>query len=98
MKEMSMRRFHHSLGKYTRRSCLSSSPWSIPKVSFVKSKRRRHEVDILQGELTKINPLNLNGEHRKGQEVEAWLFEMNKYFQLPDYPSKIETRIVTYHL
>jgi hypothetical protein len=36
----------------------------------------------LQGELRKIKPPTFNGEHRKGEEVEAWLLEMKKYFQL----------------
>jgi hypothetical protein len=52
----------------------------------------------LQGELKKIKPPNFNAENRKGDEVEASLLEMNKYFQLHDYPSRVETIIVTYHL
>jgi hypothetical protein len=36
--------------------------------------------NILQGELKNINPPNFNGEHRKGEEVEDYLLEMNKYF------------------
>jgi hypothetical protein len=52
----------------------------------------------LQGELRKIKPPTFNGEHRKGEEVEAWLLEMKKYFQLHDYPSRVEARIATYHL
>jgi hypothetical protein len=34
----------------------------------------------------------------KGEEVNAWLLEMNKYFHLHNYPSRVETRIETYHL
>jgi hypothetical protein len=49
-------------------------------VSPVKRKRRRPKGDILQRELRKIKPPNFNGEHRKGEEVEAWLLEMKKYF------------------
>ena len=41
---------------------------------------RRTGGDILQGELKKINPPTFNGEHRKGEEDEAWLLEMKKYF------------------
>jgi hypothetical protein len=32
-----------------------------------------------------IKPPNFNGEHMKGEEEEAWLLEMKKYFQLHDY-------------
>jgi hypothetical protein len=60
--------------------------------------RRRPEADILQGELGKIKPPNFNDEHRKGEEAEAWLLEMKKYFQLHDYPSREEAIISTYHL
>jgi hypothetical protein len=52
----------------------------------------------LQGELRKINPPTFNGEHQKGEEVETWILEMKKYFQLHDYPSRVEARIATYHL
>jgi hypothetical protein len=52
----------------------------------------------LQGELRKIKLPTFNGEHGKGEKVEAWLLEMKKYFQLHDYPSRVETRIATYHL
>jgi hypothetical protein len=34
-------------------------------------RRRRHGVDILQGELMKIKPQNFNGENMKGEEVKA---------------------------
>jgi hypothetical protein len=37
----------------------------------IRRKRRRPEVDILQGELRKIKPPNFNGEHMKGEEVES---------------------------
>jgi hypothetical protein len=49
-------------------------------VSPLRRKKRRHEEDILQGELRNIKPPNFNGEHRKGEEAEAWLLEMKKYF------------------
>jgi hypothetical protein len=67
-------------------------------VSHVRRQRRRHEADILQGELRKIKPPTFNGEHKKGEEFEAWLLEMKKYFQLHDYPSMVEERITTYYL
>jgi hypothetical protein len=49
-------------------------------VSPIRRQRIRPEADIFQGELKKIKPPNFNGEHRKGEEVEAWLLEMKKYF------------------
>jgi len=55
-------------------------------VSHVERKIKRPEADILKGELRNIKPPNFNGEHEKGEENEAWLLEMNKYFKLRDYP------------
>jgi hypothetical protein len=54
----------------------TSGPRSNPSVSSVRRHRRKVEGDILQGELRKIKPPTFNGEHRKGEEVEAWLYEM----------------------
>jgi hypothetical protein len=92
-----MRRHHHSPRKSTRRTHASSGQEQSKCVSCWRQ-RRRPEADILQGELRKIKPPTFNGEHRKGEEVEAWLLEMKKYFQLHDYPSWVEARISTYHL
>jgi hypothetical protein len=49
-------------------------------VSLLRRKRRRPEANILQGELRKIKPPTFNGEHKKGEETEAWPLEMKKYF------------------
>jgi hypothetical protein len=87
MKPRSMTRCHYSPRKSTRRTHASEGIGSSPSESLVKRKRRRPEANILQGELRKIKPPTFNGEHRKGQEVKAWLLEMKKYAQLHDYPS-----------
>jgi len=93
-----MSRNHHCLRKYTRINHACSGPRISPSVSHVRKQRIRHEEDILQGELEKIKPQTFNGEHGKGEEVEAWLLEMKKYLQLHDYPSMVESRMETYHL
>jgi hypothetical protein len=93
-----MRRNHHSLRKSTRINHASLGLGSDPSMSHVRKQIRRLEVNILQGELKKIKPPNLNGENMKGKEVDAWILEMKKYFQLHDYPSWVEDRISTYHL
>jgi hypothetical protein len=97
-KSISMSRNHHYPNKSTRRTHASSWTRSNPSVSPVWRQRRRHEEDILKGELMKVKPLTFNGEHWKGEEVEAWLLEMKKYFQLHDYPSRVEAIISTYHM
>jgi hypothetical protein len=52
----------------------------------------------LQGELRRLKPPTFDGEHRKGEEVEAWLLGMRKYFQLHNYSSNMEAKISIYHL
>jgi hypothetical protein len=97
-KSRSMSRNHHFLEKSTRRSHANLGPGSSPSVSHVRRQRRRPKGDILQGELRKIKPHTFNGEKINGKEVEAWLLEIKKYFQLHDYPSGVETRIESYQL
>jgi hypothetical protein len=75
-----MRRHHHYLEKSTRRAHASSGLGSIPSVSLVRRQKRRTTGNILQGVLRKIKPPNFNVDNRKGEEAEAWLLEMNKYF------------------
>jgi hypothetical protein len=75
-----MRKSHHSPSQSTRRTHASLGPWNISSVSLVKRKIKIPEVDIFHVELGKIKPPTFNGEHRKGEEVEAWLLEMKKYF------------------
>jgi hypothetical protein len=58
---------------------------SNPSISHVKHQRRRHGPDSLQGELRKIKPPSFDGENKKGEDVEAWLLGMRKYFQLHNY-------------
>jgi hypothetical protein len=70
-KSISMSRHHHSPKNSNRRTHAISRPGKAPSVSHVWSKRRRPEVDILQGEIGKIEPPTFNGEHRKGEEVQA---------------------------
>jgi hypothetical protein len=92
-----MSRCNHSPRKSSRITHASLGPGIGPSVSHVRRQKRRIEADILQGELRKINPTNFNGEHRKGEEVEARPLEMKKYFHLHDYPSRVEVIISTYH-
>jgi hypothetical protein len=93
-----MSRSHHSPRHSTRRTRASSGPRSSPSVSHVRRQRRGPEENILQGELRKIKPQTFNGGHKKGEDDEAWLLEMKIYFQLHDYPSRVEARNATYHL
>jgi hypothetical protein len=67
-------------------------------VSLVRHQRRIPKLDSLQGDLRKLKPPILDGDHRKGEDVEAWLLDVRKYFQLHNYSSNLEARFSIYHL
>jgi hypothetical protein len=52
------------------------------------------ELYNLQGELKKLKPPSFDGENRKGEDHEAWFWDMRKYFKLHYYSSNIEAIIV----
>ena len=39
-----------------------------------------------------------NGEVKNGQEVEAWLLGMRKYFQVQDYSGNMKARVAIFNL
>jgi hypothetical protein len=47
-------------------------------------------VDHLEGEFKKIKPSTFDGESRMGEEVEAWLLDIKKYFQIYNYSSNMK--------
>jgi hypothetical protein len=48
--------------------------------------------------MIKIKPPTFNGERKKDEDVDTWLFGMRKYFQLHKYSSHVEGRIFIYQL
>jgi hypothetical protein len=55
-------------------------------------------VNELQGEMNKIKLPTFDGEHKKDEDGDTWLLSMIKYFQLHNYSSHAEGRIVIYRL
>lgn len=60
------------------------------------SKHKLYEE--LAGEFRKIRPPTFNGEVEKGEEVEAWLSGMKKYFQIYNYSNKLKAIMAIYNL
>jgi hypothetical protein len=85
------RHHHHSQGFSKRRAHSSSSPSPTKK-------HRTYGVDELKGEMNKIKPPTFDREHKKEEDAETWLLGMRKYFQLQNYSSHAEGRIVMYQL
>ena len=50
--------------------------------SSQENQRRRHYQNHSRDEFKKERPPTFNGERKNGQEAEAWLLGMRKYFQV----------------
>ena len=61
-------------------------------------KRKFKPYEEILGEFKKIKPPNFNGETEKGEESEAWMSRMNKYFQIYNYSSQLKERMAFYNL
>jgi len=53
-------------------------------------------VEEFKGEMNKIKPPTFYGEHKKDEDVETWFLGMRRHFQLHNYSSDAEGRIVIY--
>ena len=42
----------------------------------------KRKLDQLEGEFKNIKPTSFDGESRTGEEEEAWLLDIKKYFQI----------------
>ena len=62
------------------------------------SRRRKYQKDELQGELKKVKPPMFKGDNEKGEDVEAWLLGIRKYFRIYNYSSKMEANIAVHQL
>ena len=58
-----------------------------------KRKRKRHHRDRSRDEFKKEKPPTFDGEVKTGQEDEAWLLGMKKYFQVHDYSRNMKARV-----
>jgi hypothetical protein len=76
----------------------SSSEGTPSAEDKTKTDRKRKQVDHLEGEFKKIKPATFDGESRTGEEVEAWLLDIKKYFQIYNYSSNMKVRMAIYNL
>ena len=63
-----------------------------------KNKNKYRQYKEIYGEFKKIKPPMFNGEIEKGEEVEAWLFGMKKYFQIYNYSDELKAKMAIYNL
>ena len=82
-------RWHKEKHKYSNESSDSDNS---PK------KRKYKPYEEIPGEFKKIKPPMFNGEVENCEEVEAWLSDMKKYFQIYNYSDRLKVRMVIYNL
>ena len=63
-----------------------------------KNERKRHYPNHSCDELKKVRPPTFKGEIKNGQEAEAWLLGMRKYFQVQDYSGNMKARVAIFNL
>ena len=63
-----------------------------------ENKRKRHYQNHSRDKFKKARPPTFNGEIKNGQEAEAWLLGMRKYFQVQDYSGNIKARVAIFNL
>ena len=63
-----------------------------------ENQRKRHYQNHSRDEFKKARPLTFNGEIKNGQEAEAWLLGMRKYFQVQDYSGNMKARVAIFNL
>ena len=63
-----------------------------------RNKRRRHYKNNSQDEFKKARSPAFYGEVKTGQEAEAWLLGMRKYFQVQDYSENMKARVAIFNL
>ena len=58
----------------------------------------KRKINHLEREFKKIKPTSFDGETRTGEEEEAWLLDIKKYFQIYNYASNMKARMSIYNL
>jgi hypothetical protein len=66
--------------------------------SVSKKKKRNNYQSSLIEEFKKANIPTFDGEIKKGEEVEAWLFGLKKYFWVHNYSKNTKARITIFNL
>ena len=52
----------------------------------------------MEGEFKKIKPTSFDRKYKTGEEAEAWLLDIKKYFQIYKYSSNMKVQMVIYNL
>jgi hypothetical protein len=75
-----------------------SSSRKTSSQSHRKGRKRKHSKSCDLEEFEKAKPPSFDGEIKKGEEVEAWLLGLNKYFRVHDYSENLKARIAIFNM
>ena len=64
----------------------------------MRYKKRRFAWGELVGQLRRTKLPTFDGEVKQGEDVEAWLLGLEKFFQLHQYTPNMEAQVAIYHL
>jgi hypothetical protein len=63
-----------------------------------RGKKRKHSNIRDPEEFKKSKPPTFDGEFKKGEEEEVWLFGLKKYFRFHDYSNNLKAQITIFNL
>jgi hypothetical protein len=86
-----------SSGKKTDNSKGYSSS-RISSDSQRKWKKQKHSKSHNIEEFKKAKPPSFDDDIKKGEEAEAWLLGLKKYFRVHDFSEKLKARVATFNL
>jgi hypothetical protein len=78
------------------------SEGSSSNITSSYSRRRQKKRKLSKGhkfeEFRKTKPPSFDGEIKKGEEAEAWLLGLKKYFRVHDFSENLKARVATFNL
>jgi hypothetical protein len=83
----------HSSGESSGKEAGNFEGYSSIKTSSQsqrKGKKRKNSKSCDPKEFKKSKPPSFDGEIKKGEEVEAWLLGLNKFFRVHDYSENVK--------
>ena len=74
------------------------NPAGIQALLLIREKKKKHHRNRSRDELKKAKPPTFDSEVKIGQEAEAWLLGIKKYFQVHDYSGNMKARVAIFNL
>jgi hypothetical protein len=75
-----------------------SSSSKTSSYSQRKQKKQKTSKSHKFEEFKKVKPPSFDDEIKKGEEVEAWLLGLKKYFRVHDFSENLKARVATFNL